>query len=44
MVRFETLGSDERFSADVVFDRHGLVLDYPGIGRRIGASGGGPHR
>ena len=26
--------SDGDFTADIVFDRDGFVLDYPGIGRR----------
>lgn len=30
---FESL--DAIFAADVAFDRHGLVLDYPGIARRV---------
>src|SRR5579859_4237958 len=35
LVRFESLDSD--FTADIRFDEQGLVLDYPGIGRREGA-------
>ena len=40
LVRFEAIGAD--FVADVVFDERGLVVDYPGIARRIPAprSGG----
>ena len=33
-VRFESLANDG-FVAEVVFDRDGLVTDYPGIARRI---------
>jgi hypothetical protein len=33
IVRFESL--DDDFAADVTFDRHGLVLDYPGIARVV---------
>jgi hypothetical protein len=33
VVRFESL--DSSFAADVTFDRHGVVLDYPGIARRV---------
>src|SRR6266849_3771935 len=32
VVRYESLDSD--FTADITFDRDGLVFDYPGIGRR----------
>jgi hypothetical protein len=32
-VRYEDAGGD--FQADLVFDGHGLVLHYPGIGRRL---------
>jgi len=32
VVRYESLDSD--FTADITFDRDGLVVDYPGIGRR----------
>ena len=35
VVRFESLGEDA-FKADITYDRDGLVLDYPGIGTRIG--------
>src|SRR4029077_17083780 len=34
IVRYESLDSD--FKADITFDRDGLVVDYPEIGRRIG--------
>jgi hypothetical protein len=34
IVRFEAL--DGTFAADITFDADGLVLDYPGIARRIG--------
>ena len=33
LVRFEAIDAD--FVADVVFDERGLVVDYPGIARRI---------
>jgi hypothetical protein len=33
IVRYEALDFD--FSADITFDRDGLVVDYPGIGRRL---------
>lgn len=33
VVRFESLDGD--FTADIVFDEDGLVIDYPGIGRRL---------
>jgi hypothetical protein len=32
VVRYE----DENFQADIVFDRDGLVVDYPGLARRVG--------
>jgi hypothetical protein len=35
IVQYRSLDSD--FVADVSFDADGLVIDYPGIGRRIGA-------
>jgi hypothetical protein len=35
VVRFEAVGEGDDFQADVVFDAHGLVVDYPGIARRI---------
>jgi len=34
VVRFESLANDG-FKADITYDPDGLVLDYPGIGRRI---------
>ena len=33
IVRFESL--DDRFVAEISFDEHGLVLDYPAIARRV---------
>ena len=36
LVRFSTVGPGEDFTADVQFDADGLVIDYPGIARRIG--------
>ncbi|HZR94590.1 MAG TPA: putative glycolipid-binding domain-containing protein, partial [Gaiellaceae bacterium] len=33
VVRFEAVG--DGFVADVVFDREGLVVDYPGIATRV---------
>jgi hypothetical protein len=39
LVRFESL--DDSFTAEITFDDDGLVLDYPGIARRLkGPSGG----
>ncbi len=38
VVRFEAIGEQDGFKADVVFDAEGLVVDYPGIARRIGAA------
>jgi hypothetical protein len=38
LVRFEAIGEGETFAADVTFDRDGLVVDYPGIARRISAA------
>ena len=35
LVRFEAVGDD--FVAHVVFDENGLVVDYPGIARRLPA-------
>jgi hypothetical protein len=35
LVRFEALGADEDFTADVEFDADALVVDYPGIARRL---------
>ena len=40
LIRFEAVGSADDFAADVVFDRDGLVVDYPGIAARIRAGGG----
>jgi hypothetical protein len=37
VVRFEAVGEGDDFEANVVFDAHGLVVDYPGIARRIGS-------
>ena len=36
-VRYEAL--DGSFTAVIVFDADGLVLDYPGIARRVPAAG-----
>jgi hypothetical protein len=36
LVRFESEG----FSADIVFDSDGIVVDYPGIARRVPSHGG----
>lgn len=33
VIHYEALDSD--FSADITFDQDGLVVDYPGIGRRL---------
>lgn len=33
VIRYESNDSD--FSADITFDEDGLVMDYPGIGRRL---------
>jgi uncharacterized protein len=33
IVRYQSLDSD--FLSDITFDEHGLVLDYPGIGRAV---------
>lgn len=35
VVRFEATGEDDDFVADVVFDSDGVVVDYPGIARRV---------
>jgi uncharacterized protein len=35
LVRFESIGKGEDFVADVVFDANGLVVDYPGIAKRL---------
>jgi hypothetical protein len=37
-VRFEAIGDGENFEADITFDRDGLVVDYPGIARRISST------
>ncbi|HZD69202.1 MAG TPA: putative glycolipid-binding domain-containing protein [Actinomycetes bacterium] len=34
LIHFESL--DSTFTADLSFDRDGLVIDYPGIGHRLG--------
>lgn len=34
LIRYEGLDSD--FSAELTFDADGLVIDYPGLGRRLG--------
>jgi hypothetical protein len=34
LIRFESL--DSTFTAELAFDADGLVVDYPGIGRRLG--------
>jgi hypothetical protein len=39
VVRFDSL--DGSFTAEITFDEDGLVLDYPGIGRRLIAPSGG---
>ena len=39
LVRFESL--DGSFTAEIAFDKDGLVLDYPGIARRLSAPTGG---
>jgi hypothetical protein len=33
LIRYES--TDSNFSADITFDGDGLVVDYPGIGRRL---------
>jgi hypothetical protein len=33
VIRYEA--TDSNFSADITFDEDGLVVDYPGIGRRL---------
>jgi uncharacterized protein len=35
IVRFESLDGDSPFRAELTVDRDGLVIDYPGIARRI---------
>jgi hypothetical protein len=37
VIRFESVGDDTDFRADIVFDEDGLVLDYPEVARRMGA-------
>jgi hypothetical protein len=39
VVRFDSL--DGSFTAEITFDEDGLVLDYPGIGRRLSSPSGG---
>ena len=39
VVRFEAVGEGDDFQAELSFDAHGLVVDYPGIARRMGATG-----
>jgi hypothetical protein len=34
LIRYESLDSD--FSAELIFDADGLVIDYPGLGHRVG--------
>jgi hypothetical protein len=36
LIRYEA--TDGSFAADITVDRDGLVVDYPGIARRVGAS------
>jgi uncharacterized protein len=36
VISFETIGAADAFQADVTFDAAGLVVNYPGIARRIG--------
>jgi uncharacterized protein len=40
VVRFESVGEGEDFSAEVVFDADGLVIDYPEIAHRLRAHEG----
>ncbi len=40
LIRYESL--DSPFSADLTFDPDGLVVEYPGIGRRLGGPGPSP--
>lgn len=35
LIRFEGLGDGAGFTAEIVFDHDGLVVDYPGIARRL---------
>ncbi len=37
VVRFEAIDGGNPFVADITFDAEGLVIDYPGIARRIDA-------
>jgi hypothetical protein len=39
VVRFESL--DDDFTVEIAFDTDGLVVDYPGIGRRLKSPSGG---
>jgi hypothetical protein len=39
VIRFEAIGEGDDFRAEVIFDSDGLVVDYPGIARRIRARG-----
>jgi hypothetical protein len=34
-VRFESVGEGEDFVTNVIFDDDGLMVDYPGIARRV---------
>jgi hypothetical protein len=38
VIRFEAVGEDDDFAANVIFDADGLVVDYPGIAARIRAA------
>jgi hypothetical protein len=38
VVRFEAVGEGDDFEAALTFDAHGLVVDYPGIARRMDAT------
>jgi hypothetical protein len=40
IIRFEAVDDGNPFVADIAFDPDGLVIDYPGIARRIDASRG----
>ncbi len=40
LVRYESL--DSPLTADLAFDADGLVVEYPGIGRRLGDPGPPP--
>jgi hypothetical protein len=35
VIRFESL-ADDGFKSDITYDAEGIVVDYPGIGRKIG--------